>query len=115
MIAQENGRFVDGQEQMQAQLIRQQDADLDALGSSVRKLGDMGRAIGDELDVQNRMLDDLGDDVDRTTTRFDAAKRKIERIIASSRDRCMTILIVVLILVLVGVVLTAILYKKKTQ
>jgi len=113
VIAQENARFIEGQEQMQAQIMREQDAELEVLGQSVRKLGDMGRQIGDEIQLQGQMIEELSDNVDRTTTRIDAAKRKINTLINQSKDKCMTALIIILILTLVGIVLAASLIKFK--
>jgi hypothetical protein len=113
VVAKENARFIEGQDQAQLQIMRQQDDELDVLGHSVKKLGVMGREMGDTIAEHGRKLDDLSDHVDRTTGRMDAAKRKVTRLIENSKDKCMTILIVILILLLVGIVLAASLIKVK--
>eukprot|EP00301_Raphidiophrys_heterophryoidea_P020564 c5219_g1_i1.p1 GENE.c5219_g1_i1~~c5219_g1_i1.p1 ORF type:complete len:210 (+),score=32.10 c5219_g1_i1:221-850(+) len=49
-----NQGFIDGQMSQQQQIIREQDDDLTALGSTVSRLGQMGSAINQELNSQKR-------------------------------------------------------------
>ena len=63
---------------------RQQDQDLDELSESVARLGQVGRTIGEELDTQGKLLDELEEDVDGTTTRLGAAQKKLVQVIKRS-------------------------------
>ena len=99
-IAEENSKFIEGQDAAQLQILARQDAELDALGRSVAVLGDMGKTMGAELAAHGQMLEDLDDEVTRTDTRLSAARRKVDSLVQKSKDNCMTILIWVLLAVL---------------
>lgn len=99
-IAEENGKFIAGQDAAQLQILARQDAELDALGRSVAVLGDMGKTMSAELAAHGQMLEDLDDEVTRTDTRLSAARRKVDSLVQKSKDNCMTILIWVLLAVL---------------
>ena len=62
-------------------------------------------AIGEEVDLQTRLLDDLQDDVDVTHMRMRAATSRVKQIIASSSTWkggfCVFVLIVTLVLLMV--------------
>ena len=62
-------------------------------------------AIGEEVDLQTRLLDDLQDDVDVTHMRMRAATSRVKQIIASSSTWkggfCVFALIVTLVLLMV--------------
>ena len=61
-------------------------------------------AIGEEVDLQTRLLDDLQDEVDTTHMRMRAATSRVKKIIASSSTWkggfCIFVLIVALVVVL---------------
>eukprot|EP00217_Crustomastix_stigmatica_P010948 CAMPEP_0183796840 /NCGR_PEP_ID=MMETSP0803_2-20130417/13128_1 /TAXON_ID=195967 /ORGANISM="Crustomastix stigmata, Strain CCMP3273" /LENGTH=267 /DNA_ID=CAMNT_0026041499 /DNA_START=16 /DNA_END=815 /DNA_ORIENTATION=+ len=60
----ENDELIDNARTQQQQLFRQQDDDLDELSEGVRRLGQVGLTIGEELEEQGRMLDELDAEVD---------------------------------------------------
>ena len=61
-----------------------QDAALDTVESSARSVKHVALAVGDELDLQARLLDDLDDDVAGTGTRLAAAARQLRGVAARS-------------------------------
>lgn len=75
----QNDSLLENHADQQALLIRRQDEDLDDLAVHVARLGTVGRTIGQELDEQGKMLEELEEDVDGTTTRLGAAQRKLTR------------------------------------
>jgi len=104
-----NQGFIDDQMSQQQQIIRTQDEDLGALGSTVVRLGQMGNAINDELTHQERMLGDLDESLDRTDGRLSQVMGKVNNLLKSS-DRgklcAIFVLTMVFILLLVAVIYT---------
>ena len=91
-----NASFMQGQQQTQSMMHRQQDEHLGDMEMSLHRLGEMGRAINVEIDEQNRMLEDLDEDLDKTQGRmeggapflfpsFDKKKTQISYISSASR------------------------------
>ncbi|KAL3693448.1 hypothetical protein R1sor_007099 [Riccia sorocarpa] len=64
----------------QALLMRAQDQDLDEISEHVKNLGEVSLTIHDELRFQDRILDDLNSDMDRTATRLDLVQRKLSAV-----------------------------------
>lgn len=104
-IAEDNSKFINGQDAMQMQILQRQDEELDALGRSVAVLGNMGKTMSAELAAQGQMLEDLGDEVTQTDTRLGAARRKVDALIQKTKGNCMTVLVWVLIGVLVVLII----------
>ena len=90
--------------QRQDDLMRQQDRGLDELSRQVRGLHNMGTAIGDEIRLQDGLLDQLGNDVDRTRGNMQSTTARAKRLLKKSRDNWKMCTIVLLIIGL-GVVL----------
>lgn len=87
---------------------REQEEDLIALSNNVKKIGQMGREIGVEIENQQKQLDDLSNDVDRVDNKMDNSIIKINKIMGETKkDRILTITIVVLVLILIGIILAA--------
>ena len=57
--------------------LRAQDDQLDDISLTVGRIGEVGRAMHDELTLQGRMLEELDTDLDGTSTRLKAAQRKV--------------------------------------
>ncbi|KAJ1550216.1 hypothetical protein HK405_001132 [Cladochytrium tenue] len=70
----DNGGLV----QLQRRAMADQDEALTALSAIVRRQREIGVAMGDELDLQNRLLDDLGDGVERVGENLKSASRKLD-------------------------------------
>ncbi|EKG17311.1 hypothetical protein MPH_05377 [Macrophomina phaseolina MS6] len=66
--------------QLQRQIMREQDEDVQDLGAAVRRMRELGIQINDELQLQDDMLRMLDDDVDRVGSKIDVAKKRIAKI-----------------------------------
>jgi len=104
-IVADHQDFIDEQQQRQAQLIQDQDQGLDQLSTTVSVLGDMGRAIGSELEVQNKILTDLDSKVDDTSGRLSTVMRRLNKLMESASDRTQWCVIGVLGVVLIGLLI----------
>uniref|UniRef100_A0A7E4VI46 t-SNARE coiled-coil homology domain-containing protein n=1 Tax=Panagrellus redivivus TaxID=6233 RepID=A0A7E4VI46_PANRE len=72
--------FIHDTFQQQQTIIRDQDEDLERVGDSLHAIRQMTHRIGDELDEQSEMLDDLGSAMMNTETRMDNVMKKIAKI-----------------------------------
>lgn len=104
-IRNDNEAFIRDQHQMQDQIMRDQDAELDKLGEVVGVIGQMGNSIYSELNVQSKMIDDLDAGVDDTQGRLTSVMRRVNKLLESTSDRVQWCLIIVLTLMLVGLVI----------
>lgn len=95
--------FIDDTSQHQKLIIKDQDDQLDKIGTSVGVLKNMSHQIGNELEEQNIMLDEFGHEIDTTESRMDNVMKKMAKVLHMSNDRrqCCAIGILVLILVIV--------------
>ncbi|KAG8486255.1 hypothetical protein CXB51_019627 [Gossypium anomalum] len=70
-IAEDNDDFIASESDRQMLLIKQQDEELDELSASVEKIGCVGLTIHEELLAQEKIIDDLGTEMDSTTNQLD--------------------------------------------
>ncbi len=66
--------------QLQQQMMREQDIDVEQLAKIVKRQKEMGIAISEEIEVQNEMLARLDGDVDRVEGKIDIAKKRAQRV-----------------------------------
>lgn len=66
--------------QLQKQIMEEQDEDVTDMTKTIRRMKEMGIQINDELEYQNKMLEMLGDDVDRVDGKIKVAKKRIGEI-----------------------------------
>ncbi|KAK6344559.1 hypothetical protein TWF696_008191 [Orbilia brochopaga] len=66
--------------QLQQQIMKSQDEDLEALLKTVGRQKQMGIEIGQELDEQNKFLDGLEADVERVTDKVRVVKKRLQNI-----------------------------------
>ncbi|KAI1328024.1 v-SNARE [Xylariaceae sp. FL0255] len=83
------------------QILNQQDEQLDRLGASIARQRELSMQIGDELDDQVAILEDVDGAVDRHQSRLDRARRQVGRIARSAGESKQMIAIIVLIVVLI--------------
>lgn len=90
-----------------AQILREQDEQLDRLGESIGRQHQLSIQIGDELEGHIALLDEVDGDVERHNTRLDRARRRLDRIRknASENWSMMTIIGLIIILVILIVIL----------
>jgi syntaxin 8 len=84
-----------------SQVIAEQDEQLDRLGDSIRRQGELSIQIGDELDSHVQMLDEVDVIVDRHQTRLDKARKSLGTIARKANDNKQLTIIFVLIIILV--------------
>mmetsp|Transcript_10547 Transcript_10547/g.17215 ORF Transcript_10547/g.17215 Transcript_10547/m.17215 type:complete len:254 (+) Transcript_10547:566-1327(+) len=99
-----NTSFIENQQMQQMQVMRQQDEHLDELEQGASRLGYMATAIGEEIDSQNLMLDQLGDDIEATQGRMESVLGRMDKMLKTN-DRCQTWTILSLIMVLIVLVI----------
>lgn len=89
--------------QQQQRIIEAQDAGLDALAAVITRQKIMGQEIGNELDEQNEIIDDLSHLVDKTDDRIRNETRRV-KLIETKSASCGMMVVVVLLLVAIIVV-----------
>jgi len=72
----------------QEELIRQQDEVLDVLHDSVKRLKEISHTLGQELDVQNRLLDGIDQKVENTTDKLKDANKQVKKIEKKVKSPC---------------------------
>ncbi|KAJ6738227.1 SYNTAXIN [Salix koriyanagi] len=91
---QDNDNFIQSESDRQMLLIKQQDEELDELSASVERIGGVGLTIHEELLAQERIIDDLGTEMDTTSNRLDFVQKKVAMVMkkASAKGQFMMIL-----------------------
>lgn len=67
--------------QLQQATMRQQEEELESLSGVIRRQREIGLSIGQELDLQNQMLDEVRTTVDRVETNLKTSDKKLSRIL----------------------------------
>lgn len=90
-----------------SQVLQQQDDQLDRLGESIGRQHQLSIQIGDELDGQVALLDDVDEHVDRNAGRLEGAKKRLGKFRrnASESRGLMTIIGLIIVLVILIVIL----------
>lgn len=88
--------------------LQSQDLNLDALSSSVMRLGELSLNISKEIDVQNKMLDRLETEVTEATDRTNTLTEKTKELVKKSGGVKSFSLIVFLIIILIFLILLVI-------
>lgn len=84
--------------QMQQRVMDDQDAELAELEKTVNSTKHIALTINEELDLHQRLLDDLGDDVEVSQSRMRAAQKKLKLVMKNSgncKGLCVSILLMV--------------------
>ncbi|XP_033830072.1 syntaxin-8 [Periophthalmus magnuspinnatus] len=89
--------------QQQQRIINAQDAGLDALAAVISRQKTMGQEIGNELDEQNEIIDDLAHLVDKTDGRIRNETRRVKLLETKSASCGMWVVIVLLLIAIVVV------------
>ncbi|XP_051115428.1 syntaxin-61 [Andrographis paniculata] len=96
---QHNDDFISSESDRQLLLMRQQDEELDELSASVQRIGGVGLTIHEELLAQEKIIDELGTEMDSTTNRLDFVQKKVAMVMKKASLKGQ-ILMVVFLLVL---------------
>lgn len=89
--------------QQQQQIIDAQDAGLDALAAVISRQKRMGEEIGNELDEQNEIIDDISQLVDKTDSRIRNETRRV-KLVETKSASCGMLVVIVLLLIAIIVV-----------
>ncbi|KAK9123173.1 hypothetical protein Sjap_012775 [Stephania japonica] len=76
--SQDNDDFISSESDRQLLLVRQQDEELEELSASVRRIGGVGLTIHEELTGQEKIIHDLGLDMESASNRLDFLQKKVE-------------------------------------
>jgi chromosome segregation ATPase len=97
-----------GSAETQKLLMREQDDTIRTLGSSVERIQGMALRVNEELALQNRIIEEIDEDVDRTDSRLKGLQGKLSRI-ANDSDRgkycvifCLLVVLGILILLVIS-------------
>jgi syntaxin 8 len=90
-----------------SRVLAEQDEQLDRLGESIGRQRELSIQIGDELDSQVAMLDEVDGIVDRHQSRLDQARKSLGGVARKAKDNMQitTIIILIIILVLLIIIL----------
>lgn len=90
-----------------SQVMAEQDEQLDRLGESIGRQRHISIQIGDELEGQVALLDDVDRGVDRQQGRLDGAKRRLKGVSSKAKENwgMTTIIVLIVVLVLLIVIL----------
>ena len=64
--------------------MKEQDGHLAALAESASRLADLSLVIGEEIEDQNRMLDEVEKDLDRASELMEVLRKKTAKLVAKS-------------------------------
>uniref|UniRef100_A0A8D3AY75 Syntaxin-8 n=1 Tax=Scophthalmus maximus TaxID=52904 RepID=A0A8D3AY75_SCOMX len=87
--------------QQQQRIVEAQDAGLDALAAVISRQKIMGQEIGNELEEQNEIIDDLAHLVDKTDDRIRNETRRVKLVETKSASCGMLVVIVLLLIAIV--------------
>ncbi|OWM69096.1 syntaxin-61 [Punica granatum] len=101
----DNDDFIASESDRQMLLIKQQDEELDLLSASVERIGGIGLTIHDELSAQDKIIDDLGTEMDSTSNRLDFVQKKVAMVMkkASAKGQIMMILFLLVLFIILFV------------
>lgn len=92
----------------QQEVIREQDTHLDSIHQTMYNLNQQAMIMGGELEDQGFMLDDLDQDLDRTSSKLERGLKRVNFVIEKNRERasdwCIGILVVALCVLLILVI-----------
>uniref|UniRef100_A0A7N0UVD4 t-SNARE coiled-coil homology domain-containing protein n=1 Tax=Kalanchoe fedtschenkoi TaxID=63787 RepID=A0A7N0UVD4_KALFE len=100
-----NDDFISSESDRQLLLIKQQDEELDELSASVERIGGVGLTIHEELLAQEKIIDELGTDMDSTSNRLDFVQKKVAIVMkkAGVKGQIMMILFLVVLFIILFV------------
>ena len=104
-MVQSNQRYIEDSQTQQQILINQQDNQLEHVHRSVSVLKSMGGQIGNELEEQAILIDELSHEVDQTDSRLQTVLVRVEKMLRLADDRKQTYVLIALIFMMVIVVI----------
>lgn len=104
-VTQANDDLISSESDRQLLLIKQQDDELDELSASVERIGGVGLTIHEELLAQEKIIDDLGTEMDGTSNRLDFVQKKVAMVLkkAGAKGQWMMILFLLVLFIILFV------------
>ncbi|XP_075251509.1 syntaxin-8-like [Convolutriloba macropyga] len=84
----------------QQRVIQEQDRGLDAISQSLARTKRMAEAIGDEVDDQNDLIDDIKDKADTVQGKFQKENRHVNMVLEKSSTTMLWVIIIILFVVI---------------
>ena len=100
----ENTHFIVDKQAEARMIMQQQDEDLTELGQGVDRLNEMSMGINQELQTQNRMLNDLDRDIDEAAEKMNFVMGKLAKLL-KTKDTCQICVILALTFILIVLIL----------
>jgi t-SNARE complex subunit (syntaxin) len=98
---QDSKNFFEEESGTQAQIMKEQDKEIQAVASTVVNLKEIATVLGNELDEQSRLIDHIELKVDNTTNNLDSGLKRMKEFINANADTKQQVCIVGLIILLV--------------
>jgi t-SNARE complex subunit (syntaxin) len=86
--------------QQQEQILNNQEQQMNQVHATVRNLKEIGQIMGQEIDDQTRLLEQVEDQVDSTQSRLQDGLRRMKTFINHNSDTKQQVTIVILIVIL---------------
>ncbi|KAI3911926.1 hypothetical protein MKX01_039661 [Papaver californicum] len=99
--AQDNDDFISSESDRQMLLIKQQDDELDELSASVQRIGGVGLTIHEELTGQEKIIHELGLDMESTTNRLDFVQKKVDMVMKKAGAKGQILMIIFLVVLFI--------------
>ncbi|KAF6137746.1 hypothetical protein GIB67_040454 [Kingdonia uniflora] len=98
---QDTDDFISSESDTQMLLIKQQDEELDELSASVQRIGGVGLTIHEELAGQEKIIHELGFDMESTSNRLDFVQKKVALVMkkAGAKGQMMMIAFLVILFI----------------
>ncbi|KCV73442.1 hypothetical protein H696_00978 [Fonticula alba] len=90
------------------QIVKTQDLTLEKISSTVQNLRIVAEAIGEEVDLHNRMLDDLEADVENTTNRINHTMSSMTKVFKDAKSNKSMLVIACLIITIIILAILAV-------
>ncbi|KAL6971803.1 Syntaxin-61 [Sarracenia purpurea var. burkii] len=102
---QNNDDLISSESDRQLLLIKKQDEELDELSASVERIGGVGLTIHEELLAQEKIIDELGTEMESTSNRLDFVQKKVGMVMkkAGAKGQFMMILFLVVLFIVLFV------------
>ncbi|CAN6985519.1 unnamed protein product [Brassica oleracea var. botrytis] len=109
--------FVHSESDRQMLLIKQQDEELDELSKSVERIGGVGLTIHDELVAQERIIDELGTEMDSTKNRLDFVQKKVGMVMkkAGAKGQMMMICFLLVLFIILFVLIRFFAFSRRKR
>ncbi|GBC23623.2 syntaxin-6 [Rhizophagus irregularis DAOM 181602=DAOM 197198] len=86
VIEMDNTRFIENEAQQQTILMREQDEQLESLYGTAKNIHEIATTVGTELEDQNMLLSEFGEQVDRAQGRLERAMKKVAYVIKQNEE-----------------------------